>query len=122
MKKIILITGGQRSGKSVYAENLALSLSPSPIYLATAHIWDDEFMIRVKKHQERRGSNWTNIEEEKFLSRHNISNKVCVIDCLTLWCTNFFYDKNVSVCNYNELLKTFKVGIIYLEVKIWKKF
>ena len=97
MKKIILITGGQRSGKSVYAENLALSLSPSPIYLATAHIWDNEFMIRVKKHQERRGSNWTNIEEEKFLSRHNISNKVCVIDCLTLWCTNFFYDKNRDI-------------------------
>ncbi|MBP8935295.1 MAG: bifunctional adenosylcobinamide kinase/adenosylcobinamide-phosphate guanylyltransferase, partial [Prevotella sp.] len=48
MKKIILITGGQRSGKSVYAENLALSLSPSPIYIATAHIWDEEFMIRVK--------------------------------------------------------------------------
>lgn len=97
MKRIILITGGQRSGKSVYAENLALSLSPSPIYLATAHIWDDEFMIRVKKHQERRGSNWTNIEEEKFLSHHNISNKVCVIDCLTLWCTNFFYDKNRDI-------------------------
>ena len=97
MKKIILITGGQRSGKSVYAENLALSLSPSPIYLATAHIWDEEFKIRVKKHQERRGSNWTNIEEEKFLSRHNISNKVCVIDCLTLWCTNFFYDKNRDI-------------------------
>jgi len=97
MKRIILITGGQRSGKSVYAENLALSLSPSPIYLATAHIWDEEFMIRVKKHQERRGSNWTNIEEEKFLSRHNISNKVCVIDCLTLWCTNFFYDKNRDI-------------------------
>ena len=97
MKKIILITGGQRSGKSVYAENLALSLSPSPIYLATAHIWDEEFMIRVKKNQERRGSNWTNIEEEKFLSRHNISNKVCVIDCLTLWCTNFFYDKNRDI-------------------------
>ena len=97
MKKIILITGGQRSGKSVYAENLALSLSPSPIYLATAHIWDEEFMIRVKKHQERRGSNWTNIEEEKFLSRHKISNKVCVFDCLTLWCTNFFYDKNRDI-------------------------
>lgn len=97
MKKIILITGGQRSGKSIYAEKLALSLSPSPIYLATAHIWDEEFMIRVKKHQERRGSNWTNIEEEKFLSRHNISNKVCVIDCLTLWCTNFFYDKNRDI-------------------------
>jgi adenosylcobinamide kinase/adenosylcobinamide-phosphate guanylyltransferase len=43
MKKIILITGGQRSGKSSKAEELALSLSDNPVYLATAHIWDDEF-------------------------------------------------------------------------------
>ena len=68
-----------------------------PIYLATAHIWDDEFRQRVARHQERRGSNWTNIEEEKYLSRHNIYNKVCVIDCITLWGTNFFYDKDRKV-------------------------
>ena len=68
-----------------------------PIYLATAHIWDDEFRQRVARHQERRGSNWTNIEEEKYLSRHNIYNKVCVIDGITLWCTNFFYDKDRKV-------------------------
>ena len=64
MKKIILITGGQRSGKSTKAEELALSLSDNPVYLATAHIWDDEFRKRVQKHQERRGPQWTNIEEE----------------------------------------------------------
>ena len=93
MKKIILITGGQRSGKSVYAEKLALSLSDNPVYLATAHIWDDEFKERVRKHQERRGEQWTNIEEEKYLSRHDIYNKVIVIDCVTLWCTNFFFDR-----------------------------
>ena len=97
MKKIILITGGQRSGKSMYAEQLALSMTNHPIYLATAHIWDDEFRQRVARHQERRGSNWTNIEEEKYLSRHNIYNKVCVIDCITLWCTSFFYDKDRKV-------------------------
>ena len=51
MKRIILITGGQRSGKSQYAERLALSLSPNPVYVATAHIWDDEFRQRVEKHQ-----------------------------------------------------------------------
>ena len=66
MRKIILITGGQRSGKSVQAEKLALSLSKNPVYLATAHIWDEDFRERVRKHQERRGDNWTNIEEEKF--------------------------------------------------------
>ena len=50
MKKIILITGGQRSGKSSKAEEMALSLSANPVYVATAHIWDDEFRERVKKH------------------------------------------------------------------------
>lgn len=92
MKRIILITGGQRSGKSVFAEQMALRLSASPVYIATAHIWDDEFRKRVDKHKERRGSQWTNIEEEKLLGGINIYNKVAVIDCLTLWCTNFYFE------------------------------
>ena len=93
-KKIILITGGQRSGKSMKAEELALSLAERPVYLATAHIWDDEFALRVKKHQERRGPQWTNIEEEKQLSRHDLTGRVVVIDCVTLWLTNFFFENS----------------------------
>ena len=90
MKRIILITGGQRSGKSTYAERRALALSPNPVYMATAHIWDDEFALRVQRHQERRGLEWTNIEEERQLSRHDVSGRVVLIDCLTLWATNYF--------------------------------
>ena len=41
MKRIILIIGGVRSGKSSYAEKLALSLSTNPIYMATARVWDE---------------------------------------------------------------------------------
>ena len=92
MRRIILITGGQRSGKSSYAEKLALSLSPTPVYIATSRIWDEEFRQRVIKHQERRGPEWTNIEEEKELSRHQVKDNVVLIDCVTLWCTNFFFD------------------------------
>ena len=92
MKKVILITGGARSGKSRYAEELALKLSKNPVYVATAHVWDEEFAERVKKHQERRGPEWTNIEEEKLLSRHDLTGRVAVIDCITLWCTNYFFD------------------------------
>ena len=91
MKKVILITGGARSGKSRYAEELALSLSKNPVYVATAHVWDEEFRERVKKHQERRGPEWTNIEEEMSLSRHDLTGRVAVIDCITLWCTNYFF-------------------------------
>lgn len=90
--KIILITGGQRSGKSLYAERLALSLSSHPVYVATAHVWDEEFRQRVIKHQQRRGPEWENIEEERLLSRHDLTGKVAVVDCITLWCTNFFFE------------------------------
>ena len=56
MKRIILNTGGERSGKSVYAEQLALRLSEQPVYMATARIWDEEFRQRVRIHRERRGA------------------------------------------------------------------
>ena len=99
-----MITGGQRSGKSKKAEEIALSISDNPVYVATAHIWDEEFRERVKRHQERRGPQWTNIEEEKLLSRHDLTGRVAVIDCVTLWLTNFFFENN----NVDETLTAVK--------------
>jgi adenosylcobinamide kinase/adenosylcobinamide-phosphate guanylyltransferase len=104
MRRIILITGGQRSGKSQHAEQTALRLTDHPVYLATAHIWDEEFRQRVLRHQERRGPQWTNIEEEKFLSRHDVTARVVVIDCVTLWLTNFFFEQQ----NVSKTLETVK--------------
>jgi len=92
MGKIILITGGQRSGKSRKAEEMALTMSREPVYIATAHVWDEEFRQRVEKHQRRRGPQWTNIEEEHWLSRHDMTGRVVLIDCITLWLTNLFFD------------------------------
>ena len=94
MSRIILITGGQRSGKSRQAEQTALALSDHPVYMATAHIWDDEFRERVRRHQQRRGPQWTNIEEERHLSRHDVTGRVVVIDCVTLWLTNYFFENS----------------------------
>ena len=105
MKKIILITGGQRSGKSSKAEELALQLSANPVYLATAHIWDEEFKERVRKHQERRGPQWTNIEEETALSQHDMTGRVVVVDCVTLWLTNFFFANESNTDISLELAK-----------------
>ena len=91
MKKIILITGGARSGKSRYAERTALSMSKNPVYVATAHVWDDEFRERVKKHQERRGPEWTNIEEEMLLSRHDLTGRLPPVGSIlphrAIWCS-----------------------------------
>ena len=105
MRRIILITGGSRSGKSSYAERLAMELSDCPVYLATARIWDEEFRERVRRHRERRGPQWTNLEEEKFLSRHALAGRVVLVDCLTLWCTNFFFDLKSDVDRALEAAK-----------------
>lgn len=107
-KHIVLVTGGQRSGKSGYAQRLALSLASNPVYLATSRVWDDEFRQRVLRHQADRGPEWTNIEEEKQLSRHDLNGRVVVIDCVTLWGTNFFFDNDSNVeRSLNELKNEF---------------
>jgi adenosylcobinamide kinase / adenosylcobinamide-phosphate guanylyltransferase len=93
---IRLITGGERSGKSKYAHHLALGLSPSPIYFATARKWDDSFENRIKRHQLERDERWTTIEEEKLISSAPL-NRLVVVDCITLWLTNIFSDLKGNV-------------------------
>lgn len=97
MAKIIFITGGQRSGKSSYAMQKALELSKNPVYLATSRIWDDDFKQRVERHQNDRSDQWINLEEEKEISKVDLANKVVVLDCITLWLTNFFSDQNYDI-------------------------
>lgn len=105
MSYIHLITGGERSGKSTYAEREALRLSESPIYLATARVWDEEFRQRILRHQERRGPEWTNIEEDIRPSKHDFTGRVVLIDCITLWATNYFFDMQQDVDQALEALK-----------------
>ena len=105
---IYLITGGERSGKSSYAQNLALQLSNNPMYVATARKWDSDFQNRIDRHQLERDERWTNIEKEKHLSEINFSEKVALIDCVTLWLTNFFVDnKNDVALSLEEAKKEF---------------
>lgn len=89
---LIYISGGVRSGKSSYAQQRAIALSDSPVYIATAKIWDEEFAERVKRHQLDRGPEWTTYEAYKRLYLLPLQHKVVVIDCITLWLTNFFMD------------------------------
>ena len=68
-------------------------------------VWDEEFRERVRRHQERRGPEWTNIEEELYLSRHHLTGRVVVIDCVTLWLTNFFFSHDEDVNRSLEAAK-----------------
>ncbi len=95
MSKSVFILGGQRSGKSGYAVRQAELRSEHPVYIATARIWDEDFRKRIIRHQQDRGPHWTTIEEEKYISSLHIPGKsVVVLDCVTLWLTNFFIDND----------------------------
>ena len=68
MGSITLITGGARSGKSSYAQRLALERSDRPVYLATSRVWDQEHRLRIERHRADRGPQWETVEEPKNLS------------------------------------------------------
>ena len=90
----ILVLGGTRSGKSQFAENLALKLSNKPAYIATAqtHFEDKGMAERIALHQQRRKDSFTNIEEpfelEKAILNVTQNHDVVLVDCLTLWASN----------------------------------
>lgn len=94
---IYYITGGERSGKSRYAMELALNLSENPVYIATARQWDKDFQKRIDRHKSERDERWQNIEEEKNLSNLELKGQVAVMDCITLWLTNFYADTKHNV-------------------------
>lgn len=105
---ITFITGGARSGKSRYAQELALKKSKNPVYIATAKIWDEDLKKRVLRHQSERGSEWTNYECYQNLHKLPLENCTVIIDCVTLWLTNLFTDQENNI---QQALDDFKLEI-----------
>ena len=92
--RIILVTGGSRSGKSEWAETLAANSKKSVIYIATATIdsTDQEWQARIAKHQQRRPDNWAtlNVNQDLDLVINQALNSQCLlIDSLGTWVANF---------------------------------
>ncbi|WP_430907404.1 bifunctional adenosylcobinamide kinase/adenosylcobinamide-phosphate guanylyltransferase [Maribacter sp. 2-571] len=103
------ITGGERSGKSRYAQELALQLCSKPKYVATSRIWDNDHKARIDRHIAERGERWLSVTEEKVLSKVIHEGETVVIDCVTLWLTNFFSDtKNDVEKTLEQAKKEFK--------------
>lgn len=101
MTRHCLVLGGARSGKTAFAERLALHAGSHPAYLATADILDEEMRERVSSHQASRGQRFTTIEEPTELPRAILragdNHDVILVDCLTLWITNLLIaNKDVS--------------------------
>ncbi|GLX70772.1 adenosylcobinamide kinase/adenosylcobinamide phosphate guanyltransferase [Paenibacillus glycanilyticus] len=104
-----LVTGGARSGKSTFAEQLASHLGEQGVYIATSRIWDEEMAERVALHRNNReqsGFRWVTIEEPMALSsrlqqlameaqklkKRGDQPPVVLVDCLTLWLTNLLME------------------------------
>jgi len=96
MKKIVLITGGARSGKTSYALELAKEHPGPRLYIATAEPLDDEMKARIEAHKkERRSMGFDTVEETvdvagviNSLGRKSSGYGVVLLDCLTLWLSN----------------------------------
>ncbi|HJV07577.1 MAG TPA: bifunctional adenosylcobinamide kinase/adenosylcobinamide-phosphate guanylyltransferase [Chromobacteriaceae bacterium] len=89
-----LITGGARSGKSAYAEQLAHAHRGPVCYLATAEVRDDEFRQRVARHRTRRPAHWQVVEVGQGLAetlrQNDQPGTLQLVDCLGMWLMRFF--------------------------------
>ena len=107
MGKIVLITGGARSGKSKFAENYVADTGKDIAYIATSQIFDDEMAYRVKLHRQRRPANWQTFEapfnaheaiKEAFKAHDTI-----LFDCLTLYLSNYLCQEEAQSLSLDDL-------------------
>jgi adenosylcobinamide kinase/adenosylcobinamide-phosphate guanylyltransferase len=107
-RKFILLLGGARSGKSTFAQKLAIELGNKVLFVATGEPLDDEMQARIKEHQKNRPQNWRTVEAPLHTSRvlkERISDAdVVLIDCLTLLVSNLIGDKTNYVAAEKKVM------------------
>ncbi|HWP95291.1 MAG TPA: bifunctional adenosylcobinamide kinase/adenosylcobinamide-phosphate guanylyltransferase [Syntrophomonadaceae bacterium] len=109
--KLILITGGVRSGKSSYAGNLAAQI-PGPVhFIATCVPVDEEMAARVSHHQQSRPRTWITVEESmdpaRIIAEEDGPQAVFILDCLTMLISNYLLltEKRKSEAEILELVR-----------------
>lgn len=124
---IELVLGGARSGKSAYAEKIAIKSGRKLHYLATARGLDIEMQSRIAHHRSGRSASWLTIEEPVHLAQvlqiHDQSGHVVVVDCLTLWLTNNLLDADTESWNREKtallnILPTLKSHVILVSNEV----
>jgi adenosylcobinamide kinase/adenosylcobinamide-phosphate guanylyltransferase len=107
LKNLTLITGGARSGKSFFAEKIAIAKNNPVVYIATMQRYqsDAEAAERIDMHRARRPTLWATIEEPfdlaKKISELSGIENVCLIDCLSIWVSNVL----LSAGDHHEALR-----------------
>lgn len=104
--KIVLVTGGARSGKSTFAERYAATAGGNVAYIATAQIHDAEMQKRVALHRRQRPQNWYTYEEpypdHETIKEAAANAEVILFDCLTLYTSNLLLADDVSLSQENR--------------------
>ena len=95
MGRLIYVTGGARSGKSGYAQQLAEQQPGELLYIAPAEVLDEEMAERVELHRQERGERWALLEEPLRLSERlpavALDKSALLLDCVTIWLSNLFF-------------------------------
>ncbi len=91
-KKLILVLGGARSGKSDYAQNIVADLAKPVVYVATAQAHDEEMRIRIQQHRSGRPRDWQTLEAPRQTAAAILTfardAEVILLDCITLLASN----------------------------------
>jgi adenosylcobinamide kinase/adenosylcobinamide-phosphate guanylyltransferase len=96
MGKLVLVTGGARSGKSTYAERIAGDCGNDVLYVATAVPVDVEMRDRIQKHRRQRPARWSTFEGYRELKRVYQSGtpwEAILVDCVTVMITNLLFEQ-----------------------------
>ena len=106
MGKLILVTGGARSGKSTFAEETAKKFGSSILYIATSTTFDDEMKARIERHRQQRPSNWETVEAYKdidtVLDNRLADTDAVLLDCITVMVSNIMLETAMDwegICN-----------------------
>ena len=88
MPKTTLITGGARSGKSRFAEELAVKSGEPVLFVATAAPGDEEMRQRIEEHQKARPATWSTLEVTTHIGNQILKEageaQTVIVDCITL--------------------------------------
>jgi adenosylcobinamide kinase / adenosylcobinamide-phosphate guanylyltransferase len=93
---LMIVTGGAKSGKSRYAEQVVTGSGRPRVYIATAQVWDDEMRAKVEAHRVDRGGDWHTVEAPQNVARALAqvpADSVVLLDCATMWLTNCMLDE-----------------------------
>lgn len=100
MGKLILVTGGARSGKSTFAEGLVRSCGDSILYIATAIAFDEEMKERVRLHRLQRPATWETLEAFRDfggrLPQLLNGRDAVLLDCITIMVSNIMLQKDME--------------------------